>query len=354
MTFSSRAKGLLEQSDAVSAAANELEDRHTQDIAYAAAATLHDLAHRESAKASRDEVEPILTLAADATAKEVRAARQKRAVRLGKDVYLPSWTEATIGLPNALLRSELFASSSRNSGYLDEVQIASLQNFTLTFTGHGLNSYDRQVFAHCLNHYRDDRPLSQHESGSWIQTTYFAFARAIGASYGANVHRAIRASLLRLHCASIRVRFERLNVPLPRMIEVAFEEGYLGESSPDEDLKGSDRILFRVDQAIASLFGPTTWTAVPKTALNGYTGLAGWLVSFYSTHSKPFTYSVDKFQNLTGSNCTPSEFRRMLKTALAKLEQETDILIRVGKYKVTTKQVWVCMERWGYSGECPI
>lgn len=345
---------LQAQSQAVALAALTVSDTRVQDQIFSAANTLDRLARSEARKSEAAKAEPVQQLPADASAQELRTARQRRAVRRGDDVYLPSWTEATIGLPNALLRSAMFSAASTSPGYLREAKLASQGDSTLTFTGEGLTSYDRKIFAVCLDHYREDRPLSPGGDALWVRTTYFAFARDMGLQYGANVHRAIRASLLRLNSANLRVRVNRLNVPLPRLIEVAFDEGYMDETTPDDQLKGSDAIVFRISEAMASLFGPTDWTAVPKVALNDITGLSAWLASFYATHSKPYTLQVNDLYELSAVASTKAEFRRMLRIALAKLQEFENGAIRVDRYAVTRNDVWVCLARWNHKAPCPL
>lgn len=344
---------LTSQASVVAEAALSANDTLSQDRLFSAANTLDRLARATARKSSEAKENPVATLTEDASDSEIRKARQRRAVRCGQDVYLPSWTDATVGLPNALLRSALFASASESPGFLKEAKIASQGDTVLTFTGEGLISYDRKVFAVCLDHYRDDRPLSPGEDSPWVRTTYYQFASALDLRYGPGVHRAIRASLMRLNHANLRARVNRLSVPLPRLIEVAFDEGYMDESTPDDQLKASDHIVFRVTERMAELFGPTDWSAVPKIALTDFAGLTSWLAAFYSTHKAPCELQVDILYARTGVTCSKAEFRRMLKKALTKL-QEAPQEVRVERFAITKTAVWVSMARWSYKGPCPL
>jgi len=349
----SAAQTLATQARVVTAAAETSGDVLAQDHLYSAADTLDRLARAEARKAST-QADPVLDLTAEATDQEVRAARQRRAVRRGLDIFLPSWTEATVGLPNALLRSALFAASAVSPGFLNNAKIASQGDTTLTMTGEGLTSYDRKCFAVCLDHYREGRPLSPGGDATWVRTTYYAFAAALGLQYGPGVHRAIRASLLRLNGANLRVRVRRLNVPLPRLVEVAFDEEYMDGATPDEDLLGSDLVVFRVTEAMAALFGPEDWTAVPKALLTDTAGLASWLSAFYATHRDPYVLPLNDLYTRSGVTCTRAEFRRILRTALAKLQARTDRATRVDRYAVTRDSIWVCLARWGHKEACPL
>ncbi|KVP39606.1 hypothetical protein WJ87_05065 [Burkholderia ubonensis] len=218
----------------------------------------------------------------------------------------------------------------------------------LTLTGHQLCDYDRRVFAACLNHYRDDRPLSPDDaSPAWVTLSFYQFAQDLSTAYGAKVHKAIRDSLIRLSAAHLRVRINRRDIPLPRLIDVAFDDGYAGVEPADCQLRGSDRVAFRIFESMANLFGPADWSAVPQPALTEYAGLAAWLASFYSTHSKPYPLKVSDLYSYAGVTCELREFRRMLKTALDKLKRDdASVDLRVESYVLTKDELTVHLARW--------
>ncbi|WP_157641899.1 plasmid replication initiator TrfA [Burkholderia ubonensis] len=339
---------LAAQASAVRRAAARAGDGETRALAEAAADTVEAVARRQQHRKAAAAVAPVLELAANASANEVRVARQRRAVRRGKDVFLPSWKDATVALPNALLRSALFSASSSNREALFEAPIAAQGDVVLTLTGHQLCDYDRRVFAACLNHYRDDRPLSPDDaSPAWVTLSFYQFAQDLGTAYGAKVHKAIRDSLIRLSAAHLRVRINRRDIPLPRLIDVAFDDGYAGVEPADCQLRGSDRVAFRIFESMANLFGPADWSAVPQPALTEYAGLAAWLASFYSTHSKPYPLKVSDLYSYAGVTCELREFRRMLKTALDKLKRDdASADLRVESYVLTKDELTVHLARW--------
>ena len=199
-----------------------------------------------------------------------------------------------------------------------------------------------------MNHYRDDRPLSPDDSPAWVTLSFYQFAQDLGIAYGAKVHKAIRSSLVRLAAAHLRVRIHRRDIPLPRLLDVAFDDGYDGQEVDDSLLRGSDQVAFRIVESMANLFGPADWSAVPQPALTDYAGLASWLASFYSTHSKPYPLKVTDLYAYTGVTCEPREFRRMLKTALEKLKrEEADPALQVERYDLTKETLTVHLRRWG-------
>lgn len=339
---------LAAQAKAARRAAALMGDSETQALVAAAADTVDAVARRQEHRKALETATPVLELSANATPNEVRVARQRRAVRRGKDVYLPSWKDATVALPNALLRSALFSASSVSQEALFDAPIAAQGDVVLTLTGHQLCDYDRRVFAACLNHYRDDRPLSPDgASPAWVTLSFYQFAQELGCAYGAKVHKAIRDSLIRLSAAHLRVRIHRRDIPLPRLIDVAFDEGYAGEDAPDSALRGSDRVAFRIFESMANLFGPADWSAVPQPALQDYAGLAAWLASFYSTHAKAYGVKLVDLYAYAGVTCEMREFRRMLKTALDKLQRpDADPDVRVASYELTKEELKVHLARW--------
>lgn len=338
---------LTAQAKAVRRAADRAPDGETRALAQAAADTVEAVARRKQHRQELVAAAPVLELAANATPTEVRVARQRRAVRRGKDVFLPSWKDATVALPNALLRSALFSAGSHSREALFEAPIAAQGDVVLTLTGHQLCDYDRRVFAACLNHYRDDRPLSPDDAPAWVTLSFYQFAQDLGTAYGAKVHKAIRDSLIRLSAAHLRVRIHRRDIPLPRLIDVAFDDGYAGLASNDCLLRGSDRVAFRIFESMANLFGPADWSAVPQPALTGYAGLAAWLASFYSTHARPYPLKVTDLYQYSGVTCELREFRRMLTTALGKLQCEsTNPGVRVTGFVLTKDDLTVHLARW--------
>ena len=291
--------------------------------------------------------EPVLVLPDNASVTEVREARLRQAVQRGADVYLPTWREAAVAIPNTLLRSSLFSSSSVTNKPLMNLEIHVQGDTSLTLTGHPLGDYDRRVFAACLNYYRDDRPLCPGSELRWVTVTYWQLARDLNVTYCASTHTAIRDSLIRLNAAHLRIRVKRVDIPMPRLLDVLFVDGYQGKDTPARALKGSDLISFRILDSMARLFGPADWSAVSDIALHHYSGLPAWLASYYSTHAKPFAVKVEDLFRLSGVVCTLREFRRRLKLALDRLAQD-DVpdTVRVAGFALTGTHLTVELVRW--------
>ncbi len=333
---------LTAQATAARTLAKEAPEGLLKERGLQAAKTLEAVAKRKSHKCPPGHV---VELPASASVAEVKAVRRRRSVRHGEDVYLPTWKDASVGLPKLFLRSALFAAANPGPLLKDAV-LAVRDDASLVMTGPQLCDYDRRVFAVCLKHYRNKR-LANPESPTWIRTTFWQFAQELDVAYGAQVHRAIRASLIRLNEAALRVRVRRLDLPVPRLVEVAFDDGLFLAGGSDSSLRGSDLIAFRVPDSMAMLFGLNDWSTVRDRVLNEYAGLASWLSAFYSTHSKSFGLPLTEIYAASGSVGDMPAFRRRVRLALEKLQEpETDASVRVKEFVLVDDILTVYLARW--------
>lgn len=318
-------------------------------------------AEGEQRRATR-KVQPILDLPLTATQTEMRRARRTRAVRRGKDVYLPSWQELCTAMPNALLRSALWSVKATRyeqdgatgkdalvQGPGDGVSVSVQGDATLINRGPTLGAYDRRVFAACLDYYRDDRPLNGGEDATWIEESFFKFIEGLGSKYHPDGHRALRASLERLSAMSLHVRVKGLEVQLPRILEVSFADGDARNEAP----QSSDRIYFRVLAPFAQLYGHASWTAVPHAALEAGKGMRSWVATYYSTHSKPFETKLTDLHKLSGSAATFTKFKGQLRDALDELKaSDVPLEARIERYEtdamafMDSKTITVHMAAW--------
>ena len=313
-------------------------------ILLAAADTLTLAAKREQKKLSQA---PVLQLPANASNTELRQARIRRAVRRGEDLYLPSWREMAVGFPNVLVRSALFATTNPGKSLIDE-PIATQGDATLKKTGLQLGHYDRQVFAACLRYYKDELTLhGEKNPQGWVKVSFWQLSQDLNIPYGRNSHIAIRESLIRLNAAHLRIRIKTKDLPLPRLIEVAFDDGYAGRSSTSSSVKGSDMVAFRVLDWMADLFGPEDWSNVSDSAIFEMSGLQSWLATFYSTHDKSFNLRIVDLYDYSGATCELREFRRRLKDSLENLKSDDiDARVRVKSYEMDKNSVTVHLVRW--------
>lgn len=327
--------------------------------------TLHNVARALANAAKRSEAQ-VADLPPMATPAELQKARSRRAVRRGNDVFLPSWRELCTGLPNALLRSALWSVAAIGHGKEDAEAYAGTLQSSLDSEGASLPAqgdvriinrgpklgwYDRRVFAACLDHYKDDRPLYKAtetsgvaEKPSWVPVSYLKFLESMGAAYSTDGHNSLRKSFERLSAISLHVRSRGLEVQMPRLLEVSFADG----ESRGEKAKASDLILFRVLEPIAELYGPANWTAVPHEALNAGRGLYSWLATFYSSHAHPYPIQIKTLYAIAGATCLQAKFKFQLKEALNALSKpDVPDGIRVSDYQIDKSTVTVGLVRWG-------
>lgn len=346
--MTSRASGsqhpsLGEQAVATRRAAEALDNEVMRNQALAGAETIAALDRAQ--KRRIQPAEPVLVLPANASAAELKEGRVRRAVRRGNVVYLPSWRESATGLPSVFLRSALFGAANVLRESVMAESVSSLGDTSLTLTGYRLCDYDRRVFAACLDCYCADRPLSNGTEETWVKMTYWQFAKGMNVAYGANVHSAIRASLIRLNAAQLRVRVKGEDVPISGLIDVALDDFQAGGTVSTS--RASDLVVFRIREDMANLFGPADWSAVSKSALHQYAGLTGWLTGFYATHAKSYDMPMVGLHGLSGSRCDLREFKRRLRDALAKLSgDDVPDSVRIDNFTVTKTHANVKLLRW--------
>ncbi len=315
-----------------------------QLIPLEAAEELNDEADRLDRRAAASaEPEPaVLVLPETATNQELSKARTRQSTRRGREVFLPNWSSVTRGLPDAFLRTALFSTSSSiqrsnhqvlegdKSLIIANEVIASMNNLRFLYSGYRLCQFDRQVYATCLDYYRE-QPLAPLDCAKQVRTSYYEFAKRMGGTHNAKTYVGIRASLLRLSFAQIRIRSDRLDIEVPKLLAVNFDDG-----SASGELMGADTLALCVTEPVAELFGVAAWTAIDLPAVD-YDGLRGWLGSFYATHDRAKWLPMEMLYQLSGYESKMSNFRDSLIKALDKLKSlDTPQCSRVVRYSFGT------------------
>jgi hypothetical protein len=213
---------------------------------------------------------------------------------------------------------------------------------------------DRVIYSTCLDYYRD-QPLTPASSERKVRTTFFEFARMMGRAYSTNLHLSIRAGLLRLSLAQIRMRYEKANIEVPKLVAVSFIDGYTG--NPDtEELRGSDLIELTITEAVAELFGPGCWTAV-NADTSKRIDLLGWVTNFYATHSTGAWVSVEKLYAMSGYESNFGGFLRSFIKILEVLKTDkAPAGSRVKAYNFSKDKpikVYVQMAAWAEQEQLP-
>lgn len=228
-------------------------------------------------------------------------------------------------MPSALLRSALFsasrtaqanwrASAEGEPKVVVDKRIATTNDMTIMLSGFELCQFDRHVYSTCFDFYRD-LPLAPNNSDKFVETTFFAFTKRMGGTYGVDSHAAVRASLLRLSRAQIRIRSNRVKLELPKLLSTTIEGG--AEAS---DYKGSDRISMQIPASIAELFGVGAWSAIDSKIARSRE-LKGWLVCFYGTHSAPKPLPLSHLYRMCGYESSLGQFQTKVQKKLTELKE---------------------------------
>lgn len=291
----------------------------------------------------------VAELPVDATVDEIRRKRRTQATRVGKDVYLPIWKELMYVMPSWLLRSALFSAArdvqkmwaNQDTAPVSVVEerIGTTKDVSMMLSGYALCQFDRLVYSTCLNFYRE-RPLARDHTDSFVETSFYLFAGEMGGQYGKNPHKAIRASLTRLSMAQIRLRSRRINLDLPKLLSVTFED-----SGIKGDYKGSDRILLQIPSSVSELFGYGAWTAVDQDIAR-FDDLKGWVGCFYASHSIEHPLPVAQLYQMSGYKSEPGNFKSGITSALGKLQKTVKPLVDSYRWSEDKSEITVKGTGW--------
>lgn len=317
-----RVPALKAQTAALQRVANLTENEGLRPRLLAAISTLEAITNDELERLIERRAQ-VLVIPDNASAVELRNARQRRAVLRGEALYLPAWPSGTVGLPNILLRSALFSCAQVADSPVENLDVPVRGNASIRLWGRPLTGYDRRVLAACLSCVPGDQPICTGAQPNWFSVSVWRLAQALNVSFGRNVQRAILDSLARLNQARLRVRLKGEDLPDIRLLELDAESARLLQAPECEARpRSSDQVTFRIAPELADLFGRTGWCAVSDAALHNYSGLAAWLVSYYSTQAGTTAQTITELFGWSGSVCDLREFRRRIKRALQQLQQD--------------------------------
>lgn len=213
-----------------------------------------------------------------------RADRQLQE-NLLKQLQLPFWTDAQRGVPNGLLRSALFAAVKRgNHPYLRREILPSLDGTVVVYTGIRM-SQDYLTLWECLVHAAKAQQL-----GDRCEVSTYQLLKLMDKSDTGGNRAVLYRMLAELQATAIEVKQGRFT----------YTGSLIDEAFRDDIAK---RIVIVLNQRMVALFQSDQFTKVSwdiRRALKK--PLAKWLHGFYSTHTKPYAYSVAKIHELCGSD----------------------------------------------------
>lgn len=220
-------------------------------------------------------------------------------------LILPYWDPNTRGIPDSILRSALFGAIKRGPRkHLDNELMYAIGDLTVKYTGKRLDQGDLDIYLgilHCAQH--QGTPLGQP-----VYCTDRQFLQVIGRSTGKSDRDWLRDGRTRLKVNQVEIILG---------CEKSYGGSLIQNWYRDEGRKMTAVVL---DPLLQTLFDPGYWTSVSweqRSKLKGHP-LAQWLHAFYSTHDKPYEYTVGKLHKLCGSECKKlNDFAKELKQALS-------------------------------------
>ncbi len=256
-------------------------------------------------------------------------------VKQQKEVMLPVWADDKRGLPNDLLRCNIFSATKIVDNKMVKKQLMNtVDGVEILYTGSLLDTYDLRVWEQLL-HIARKKPLM-----SVCEFTAYEFLEAINVGTSAEKYEWLSNSFDRLMSGIVYVRKGKLT----------YGCGLVRTCLHDEETGKYKLIL---EDILIDLFVKGGWTALKLDHINNFRNkpLARWLNNYYATHAKPHPVKVATIMGLCGSkNKNLFSFRQQLKKALDALieantiiewsiNDETDIISVIrGSYATLSQQ----------------
>ena len=240
-----------------------------------------------------------------AKARGSAAKKTEKKAPAAKQMSLPMWPEVTRGVPNAFLRNALFGVSSTRKTHKRRTLIDSVDQYEIRFKGETFNQTDLDVWETLL-HLARLQPL-----GTKVEFTAHALLKELGRGTGGKDHEQLKEELARLGSGWTEISDKKARK--------TFAGNFISSYVRDDE---TERYVVSFTPEMAQLYeaGHTLVDLEQRRAL-GRNNLAKWLHGHYSSHAQPFGYKVETLRRLSRSTAELKEFRRMLRTAFAKLAE---------------------------------
>lgn len=229
-----------------------------------------------------------------------RAGRSESGHVPGK---MPNWPDGVRAIPNALLRSPLFAAIGRGPRrYVERQEIGRWGDVKIRYTGPQLDQSDLSVWMAVLHIARQQTIAGGHA----CRVTAYRLLGLLGRTDSGKNREILQRQLSRLSATAIE-----LNIG-----EYGFEGSLIDEVHRDNV---SRAYLIHLNQRLDTLFqqNMSTWVDwAVRNELNGQP-LAQWLHSFYSTHAQPYSLKIETIHSLCGSEAVcMRDFSKALRKSL--------------------------------------
>ncbi len=267
----------------------------------------------------------------ETAARKMAESKTKKKPEPDSQLMLPLWPEEVRGIPNAVLRGALFTVSQEREHFKVLTPVAAVDGIEIRVQNARLNQHDLDLFEMLL-HLQRDQPLGGH-----VEFTAHSLLKALGRGTSGKHHEELANDLARIMGSVVEIKW---------LAERKAFMGALLESAFRDDDTGRWVISFNHDTM--KLYGQGhTWIPWEERKALGRNNIAKWLHGFYTTHAKPYAYSVDKLWQLCGSSNERKFFRRQLRRALDELvaigaldswEIDADDLVRVQRKPSKSQQ----------------
>lgn len=228
-----------------------------------------------------------------------------------KQMALPMWPDAAIGIPNSLLRGALFGVSTERKLLAKRTLLTSVGGYEIRFKGETFNQTDLDVVSKLLD------VAMPHPLGKRVEFTAHALLKTLGRGTGGKDHDQLKEEITRL---------------MGGVVEISDTQGqktYMGTLVQDagiDDATGRWEVIFN-NRMLKLYEDGYTLVDQAQRQLLGRNNLAKWLHGHYASHAKPYAYKVKTLMDLCGSTTKRLvDFRVSLRAAL-------DQLVKVGAIK---------------------
>lgn len=211
----------------------------------------------------------------------------------------------TFGIPNTMLRSALFGIQRERTtmSAIDDMVLMCPRGAIIKYSGPYLNQDDSLVWQMIIRAARQ----SHAPMGGLIQLSYQDIITSLERTDGGANFTWLKDCLERLHKAHVVI--ETANKVIRSYLLVGYS---------------TDKKARKIEVGISALLYPlfaedlTDIDVLRKAKLKSQ--LSRWLHDFYSSHSNPVPYSIDRIQELARSNKQASKFKIMIEKSVEELK----------------------------------
>lgn len=239
---------------------------------------------------------------------------------------IPFWPESTRGVPNAVLRSALFAATTKGSrSYISREQLHAQGDMRILYSGPGLGQGDLDVWETVL-HLARTSPHSYE-----VRTTSYQLLKLQSKSDAGTNRKTLHNCIVRLKASAVEVKHGNYSY-MGSLIDEAFRD------------ESTSQYVIRLNPRLCDLFVQGAFTRVDWNVRRSLSGkpLAQWLHGYFSSHAKPFPVGIETLLRLAGSNDqSTSSSEQNLRRALDALAQASNEHAQPFSYSIQKKTVHV-------------